>query len=158
MAVDSTVHYDREFDNVFWDGRQMVYGDGDRILFDRFTKCIDVVGHELTHGVTQCTAGLSYNGQSGALNKSMSDVFGSLVKQMAAGQTHDKADWLIGAGLFMPNVSGVALRSMKDPGTAYNDSQLGQDHNPPTSQIIWTPLTTVAVGTSILAFETMLFS
>src|SRR5207253_1407308 len=69
-------------------------------------------------------------GQSGALNESMSDVFGSLVKQMAAGQTADKADWLIGAGLLMPSVSGVALRSMKDPGTAYNDPQLGQDPQP----------------------------
>src|SRR5437660_10753272 len=60
----------------------------------------------------------------------MSDVFGSLVKQMAAGQTADKADWLIGAGLLMPSVSGVALRSMKDPGTAYNDPQVGQDPQP----------------------------
>jgi Zn-dependent metalloprotease len=109
-----------------------------------------VVGHELTHGVTQCTAGLSYKGQSGALNQSMSDVFGSLVKQMAAGQTPDKADWLIGAGLFMPNVSGAALRS-----TIRNS---GRIHNPPISQIIWTPLTTVAVCASILAFQTMLFS
>jgi Zn-dependent metalloprotease len=130
LRLDSTVHYDQQFDNAFWDGRQMVYGDGDRVLFDRFTKCIDVVGHELTHGVTQYTAGLSYRGQSGALNESISDVFGSLVKQMAAGQTADKADWLIGAGLLMPSVSGVALRSMKDPGTAYNDPQLGQDPQP----------------------------
>src|SRR5947207_15848414 len=76
LRLDSTVHYDQQFDNAFWDGRQMVYGDGDRVLFDRFTKCIDVVGHELTHGVTQYTAGLSYHGQSGALNESISDVFG----------------------------------------------------------------------------------
>jgi len=130
LRLDSTVHYDRDYDNAFWDGRQMVYGDGDRILFDRFTKCLDVVGHELTHGVTQYTAGLTYQGQSGALNESISDVFGSLVKQMAAGQTVDKADWLIGAGLLMPSVSGVALRSMKDPGTAYDDPQLGRDPQP----------------------------
>ncbi len=130
LRLDSTVHYDQQFDNAFWDGRQMVYGDGDRVLFDRFTKCIDVVGHELTHGVTQFTAQLIYQGQSGALNESMSDVFGSLVKQMAAGQTADKADWLIGAGLFMPNVNGVALRSMKDPGTAYDDPQIGKDPQP----------------------------
>src|SRR3989454_11084287 len=130
LRLDSTVHYDQQFDNAFWYGRQMVYGDGDRVLFDRFTKCIDVVGHELTHGVTQFTAQLIYQGQSGALNESMSDVFGSLVKQMAAGQTADKADWLIGAGLFMPNVNGVALRSMKDPGTAYDDPQIGKDPQP----------------------------
>jgi len=108
LRLDSTVHYDQQFDNAYWDGRQMVYGDGDRILFDRSTKCIDVVGHELTHGVTPYTAGLSYQDQSGALNESISDVFGSLVKQMAAGQMADKADWLIGAGLLMPSVSGVA--------------------------------------------------
>ena len=130
LRLDSTVHYDQQFDNAFWDGRQMVYGDGDRVVFDRFTKCIDVVGHELTHGVTQFTAQLTYQGQSGALNESMSDVFGSLVKQMAAGQTADKADWLIGAGLFMPQVNGVALRSMKAPGTAYDDPQIGKDPQP----------------------------
>src|SRR5438046_10710969 len=83
LRLDSTVHYDQQFDNAFWDGRQMVYGDGDRVLFDRFTKCIDVVGHELTHGVTQYTAGLSYQGNSGTINDSISDVFGSLVKQIA---------------------------------------------------------------------------
>src|SRR5438034_3950366 len=155
LRLDSTVHYDQQFDNAFWDGRQMVYGDGDRVLFDRFTKCIDVVGHELTHGVTQYTAGLSYRGQSGALNESMSDVFGSLVKQMAAGQTADKADWLIGAGLLMPSVSGVALRSMKDPGTAYNDPQLGQDPQPANMANYLARLTTTAVCTSILAFQIM---
>jgi len=89
-----------------------------------------VIGHELTHGVTQYTAALTYQGQPGALNESMSDVFGSLVKQMTLGQTADQADWLIGAGLLMPNIQGVALRSMKAPGTAYNDPLLGQDPQP----------------------------
>ena len=130
MRLDSTVHYDQQFDNAFWDGRQMVYGDGDETIFDRFTKCLDVIGHELTHGVTAATAGLNYSGQSGALNESMSDVFGSLVKQMKLGQTADQADWLIGRGLLMPNIQGVALRSMKDPGTAYNDPLLGEDPQP----------------------------
>jgi Zn-dependent metalloprotease len=132
MRLDSTVHYDQEFDNAFWDGRQMVYGDGDQKIFDRFTKCLDVIGHELTHGVTAATAGLNYNGQCGALNESMSDVFGSLVKQMKLGQTADQADWLIGQGLLMPNINGVALRSMKDPGTAYDDPTLGKDPQPAT--------------------------
>jgi Zn-dependent metalloprotease len=130
MRLDSTVHYDQQYDNAFWDGQQMVYGDGDGTIFDRFTKCLDVIGHELTHGVTQFTAGLTYQGQPGALNESMSDVFGSLVKQMTLGQTAGQADWLIGAGLFMPNIQGVALRSMKAPGTAYNDPNLGQDPQP----------------------------
>ena len=123
MRLDSSVHYDSNFDNAFWDGQQMVYGDGDQTIFDRFTKCLDVVGHELTHGVTAATANLDYQGQSGALNESMSDVFGSLVKQMSLGQTADQADWLIGAGLFMPGIHGVALRSMSNPGTAYDDPE-----------------------------------
>ncbi|MCU1304628.1 MAG: peptidase thermolysin [Candidatus Sulfotelmatobacter sp.] len=131
MRLDSTVHYDQQYDNAFWDGQQMVYGDGDATIFDRFTKCLDVIGHELTHGVTQYTAGLTYQGQSGALNESMSDVFGSLVKQMTLGQTADQADWLIGAGLLMPS-AGAALRSMKAPGTAYDSQVLGKDPQPAT--------------------------
>ena len=130
MRLDSTVHFDQNMDNAFWDGRQMVYGDGDGTLFERFTKAIDVIGHELTHGVTQTEAGLIYSGQPGALNESISDVFGSLLKQKVANQTADQADWLIGAGLFTKNVKGVALRSLKAPGTAYDDPVLGKDPQP----------------------------
>jgi len=130
MRLDSTVHYDQNYDNAFWDGRQMVYGDGDQTIFDRFTKCLDVVGHELTHGVTAATAGLLYQNQSGALNESMSDVFGSLVRQMKENQTADQADWLIGKGLFLPTINGEALRSMKAPGTAYDDPTIGKDPQP----------------------------
>jgi Zn-dependent metalloprotease len=108
----------------------MVYGDGDGRFFGRFTACVDVVGHELTHGVTQNAARLLYRDQSGALNESMSDVFGSLVKQWSLNQTAAQADWLIGAGLFTPAVQGVALRSMKAPGTAYDDPDLGRDPQP----------------------------
>ena len=130
MRLDSTVHYGTKYDNAFWDGAQMVYGDGDGEIFNRFTKAIDVIGHELTHGVTQFEAGLKYQGQPGALNESMSDVFGSLVKQRVLKQTADQADWLIGAGLLNPKIKGVALRSMKAPGTAYNDPLLGKDPQP----------------------------
>ncbi len=130
MRLDSTVHYDVQYDNAFWDGSQMVYGDGDGEIFDRFTKSIDVIGHELTHGVTQYEAGLVYRNQSGALNESMSDVFGSLVKQRVLNQTAEEADWIIGEGLFTPSVNGVGLRSMKAPGTAYDDPVLGKDPQP----------------------------
>ena len=130
MKLDSTVHYGQEYNNAFWNGEQMVYGDGDGELFQRFTKCIDVIGHELTHGVTQYEAALEYEGQPGALNESFSDVFGSLVKQYILKQNVDKADWLIGAGLFARKVNGVALRSMKDPGTAYDDPTIGKDPQP----------------------------
>jgi Zn-dependent metalloprotease len=130
MCIISSVHYEENFDNAFWDGRQMVYGDGDGKLFNRFTISIDVIGHELTHGVTENEAGLVYSRQPGALNESMSDVFGSLVKQKKLNQTADKADWLIGEGLLTSKVKGKALRSMKEPGTAYNDPVLGKDPQP----------------------------
>ena len=129
MRLDSTVHFREDptepFDNAFWNGSQMIYGDGDGVAFGRFTKCLDVIGHELTHGITQYEAGLEYHGQSGALNESFSDVFGSLVKQWKKKQKADKADWLIGAGLLAKGVNGVALRSLKAPGTAYDDPVFG---------------------------------
>jgi Zn-dependent metalloprotease len=130
MKLDSTVHYGEDYNNAFWNGTQMVYGDGDGDIFQRFTKSIDVIGHELTHGVTQYEAALEYHGQAGALNESFSDVFGSLVKQYSRKQKADKADWLIGNGLFSKKVKGVALRSMKKPGTAYNDPTIGKDPQP----------------------------
>jgi Zn-dependent metalloprotease len=123
----ASVHYLRDYDNAQWDGTQMVFGDGDGTVFRRFTIAVDVIGHELTHGVTAATANLTYQDQSGALNESVSDVFGSLVKQFVARpqQTADAANWLIGEGLFTPSVEGVALRSMRAPGTAYDDPELG---------------------------------
>src|SRR5581483_9946822 len=133
LLLKSTVHYSHQYDNAFWNGSQMVYGDGDATIFDRFTKCIDVIGHELTHGVTQYTAHLAYHNQPGALNESISDVFGSMVKQQSLNQTSAQADWLIGAGLFIPKagVNRTALRSMKAPGTAYDDpTALGKDPQP----------------------------
>jgi Zn-dependent metalloprotease len=130
MKLDSTVHYGEDYNNAFWNGTQMVYGDGDGEIFQRFTKSIDVIGHELTHGVTQYEAALEYEGQAGALNESFSDVFGSLVKQYALKQTAEKADWLIGAGLFTNKIKGIALRSMKEPGSAYNDPTIGKDPQP----------------------------
>jgi Zn-dependent metalloprotease len=108
----------------------MVFGDGDGELFNRFTIALDVIGHELAHGVTEDEAQLVYFYQAGAINESLSDVFGSLVKQYARKQAAEDADWLIGAGLFTSRVRGVALRSMKAPGTAYDDPVLGKDPQP----------------------------
>lgn len=130
MRLDSSVHYGSGYDNAFWNGTQMVYGDGDGRVFERFTRAVDVIGHELTHGVMAHEANLDYQDQPGALNESFSDVFGSLVKQRALKQTAQQADWLIGEGLFTPKVKGVALRSMKAPGTAYDDPVLGRDPQP----------------------------
>ena len=108
----------------------MVYGDGDGKFFERFTKPVDVAGHELTHGVTAREARLDYRDQPGALNESFSDVFGSLVKQRTLGQTAEEADWIIGEGLFTPRVNGFGIRSLKAPGTAYDDPVLGKDPQP----------------------------
>ncbi|WP_153504370.1 M4 family metallopeptidase [Cumulibacter manganitolerans] len=130
LPLIASVHFDRDFDNAYWDGEQMVFGDGDGVYFQSFTNSVDVIGHELTHGFTQYTAGFTYVGQSGALNESLSDCFGSMVKQRVLRQQADDADWLIGEGLFTAKVHGVALRSMKAPGTAYDDPHLGKDPQP----------------------------
>jgi Zn-dependent metalloprotease len=130
MRLDGYVHYGASYNNAFWDGQQMVFGDGDGVLFTDFTNSLDVIGHELTHGVTEYVAGLEYHMQSGALNESMSDVFGSLVKQWSLGQTAEAADWLIGAEVFTPEVEADALRSLKAPGTAYDNATFGKDPQP----------------------------
>jgi hypothetical protein len=127
-TVLATVHYQRDYVNAFWDGRQLVFGDGDGEVFDRFTKPIDVLAHEFGHAVTQYTAGLVYQGESGALNEHLSDVFAACVKQRERGETDPReADWLIGEGIFLPSVNGRALRSMAAPGTAYDDPVIGKD-------------------------------
>jgi Zn-dependent metalloprotease len=130
MRLDATVHFGNEYNNAFWNSVQMVFGDGDGQIFNRFTIALDVIGHELTHGVTEDESKLQYFNQSGALNESMSDVFGSLIKQFVKNQTADQADWLIGEGLLAAGINGVALRSMKDPGSAFDDPLLGKDPQP----------------------------
>jgi Zn-dependent metalloprotease len=128
LPLNAFVHYGQDYDNAFWDGKEMVFGDGDGTSFNRFTAALDVIGHELTHGVTGSEVNLRYLNQSGALNESVSDVFGSLIKQYAAKQTAEAADWLIGAGLL--TFPDQALRSMKAPGTAYDNQVMGKDPQP----------------------------
>lgn len=130
LRLDATVHYGRRYDNAFWDGTQMVFGDGDDRLFLRFTSCLEVIGHELAHGVTDYEAKLTYQGQPGALSESFSDVLGILVKHRARRIGANEATWIIGEGLFAPRVRGRGLRSMKAPGTAYDDPVLGKDPQP----------------------------
>jgi len=128
MAMIGNVHYQPKgttegYDNAFWDGEQMVFGD--------FTDGLDVIAHELTHGVTQYTAKLEYSNQSGALNESLSDVFACMIEQWWFGQTAVDGDWLLGQGLLSMLRRGPALRSLKAPGTAYkNDPILGTDPQP----------------------------
>ena len=130
MTILSTVHYGLGFDNAMWDGQQMIYGDGDGVYFNRFTLALDVFGHEAAHGVTQSSARLEYSGQSGALNEHFSDVYGIMLKQWANNQRVDESDWIIGEGLFTSRVQGRGIRSMKAPGTAYDDPVLGRDPQP----------------------------
>jgi len=135
MPMNGTVHFGNAYSNAFWDGQRMVFGDGDGDIFNRFTIALDVIAHELTHGVTEDEAQLIYSGQSGALNESISDVFGALIKQYTLNQTAEEADWLIGSGIFTDKIKSggdhpAAIRSMKAPGTAYDDPVLGKDPQP----------------------------
>lgn len=128
--LHATVHYGEDYDNAFWDGSRIVFGDGDGEVFVGFTRSISVIGHELGHGVIQSTAGLVYRDQPGALNESIADVLGALSEQHLLGQTADEASWLVGEGIFTDAVQGRALRSMLEPGTAYDDDELGRDPQP----------------------------
>jgi Zn-dependent metalloprotease len=130
MDLILNVHYGTRYMNAFWDGDEMTFGDGDGEIFTSFAKSLDVVAHELAHGVTQFTANLEYQGQSGALNEHFSDVFGSAITQHYLKQTADQADWLIGDEIMGPKLYGEALRSMCAPGSAYNNDLLGKDVQP----------------------------
>ncbi|MBS2936476.1 M4 family metallopeptidase [Nocardioides sp. J2M5] len=125
--VSLTVHYGVDYDNAFWDGTQLVFGDGDGRVFERFTKPVEVLAHEFGHAVVEHTCDLTYSGQSGALNESVADVFASCLKQRLRGQDAAEGDWLIGEGIFTPSVQARALRDMAAPGTAYDDPELGAD-------------------------------
>lgn len=130
MSLISSVHLGQRLNNAFWTGEQMCYGDGDGRIFIRFTKSLDVVGHELTHGVISHTCNLVYANEPGALNEHFADVFGSLVKQWSRRQTAKSADWLIGPDIMGPGTSAKSLRTFK-AGKAYeNDSLLGTDPQP----------------------------
>jgi Zn-dependent metalloprotease len=128
--VVGSLHYDKNFNNAYWNSKQMVFGDGDGISFDSLANSLDVIAHELTHGVTEFTANFAYNNQSGALNESMSDVFACMVEQWHLDQTSGQGDWILGQTIWPVGRKGAALRSLKAPGTAYNDPILGKDTQP----------------------------
>jgi Zn-dependent metalloprotease len=130
LIVNVNVNYDQDFNNAFWDGTRLVMGNGDGQIFVDFAASPDVAGHELTHGVVEFTANLVYKGQSGALNESFADVFGSLIEQNLRGQDFASANWLIGDEIMGPTLYGEALRSMAHPGTAYDNPLLGKDPQP----------------------------
>jgi len=118
MTLMSSIHFGHNYNNAMWNGQQMVYGDGDGKLFIDFTKGNDVIGHELTHGVTQYSLQLAYSGDAGGLNESVSDCFGSMFRQWEANQDVNSADWLIGAdimGSVAKSRGFKCLRNMAKP-------------------------------------------
>lgn len=120
MAIKSTVHYGEDYNNAFWNGEQMTYGDGDGEFFVPLSAGLDVAAHEMTHGVTTHSAGLKYRNQSGALNEAFSDIFGALV---------DEEDWEVGEDIMADaaKASGrTSLRSLSNP----SKYPVGEDYVP----------------------------
>ncbi|QEL15682.1 M4 family metallopeptidase [Limnoglobus roseus] len=147
MSLVSSVHVGETdetgqlgpMNNAFWNGEQMAYGDGDGVIFKRFTGSLDVVGHELTHGVQSFTSNLTYFAQSGALNEHFADVFGILVRQWKRDETALQASWVVGAEIMVPAATRRGIRDMENPGTAYaNDPDLGTDPQPAHMSKIYT--------------------
>ena len=131
LNLVANVNFGVGFDNAFWDGTRMVFGNGDNVIFKDLTSDLDVPGHELTHGVTQYTAGLNYTpDQTGALNESFSDMMGSAIDAWANNRDADTHNWLIGEDIMADDLYGEALRNMAEPGTAYDDPILGRDPQP----------------------------
>jgi Zn-dependent metalloprotease len=125
--------------NAFWDGSQMAYGDGDGKVFRGFTRSLDVVAHELAHGVQAYTSNLVYRGQSGALNEHFADVFGVLVRQWRRTEPVEATSWLVGSEVLVPADSRRGIRDMEHPGTAYRDDPvLGSDPQPDHMKRIYT--------------------
>ena len=112
-TIHSTVHYSTNYVNAFWNGSQMVYGDGDGVQSDPLTV-LDVVGHELTHAVTDYSSDLIYSNESGALNEAMSDIFGAAIEAYRDGAV-SLDTWKVGEACWTPGTEGDALRYMYDP-------------------------------------------
>ena len=119
------IHYDNNFNNAFWNGTYMVYGDGDGLVFNSLANCLDVAAHEMSHGVIETSANLIYQNQSGALNESFSDIFGAMV---------DRDDWLIGEDCTLAPPG--FLRSLQDPsqGIAAQPSTYSEYQNLPNTE------------------------
>lgn len=138
MSIVSSVHLLNKFNNAFWNGQQMAYGDGDGELFLRFTKSLDVVGHELTHGVVANECNLRYQGQSGALNEHFADTFGIMVKQWKLKQSVFKADWLVGAELMAPQSGVKSIRTFTQEKAFENNRDIGSDIQPKHMRDLYT--------------------
>lgn len=130
FPIHSTIHYGKNYPNAFWDNRGIVFGDGDKKIFMDFVL-LDIVGHEISHGLTSRTANLEYYSEPGSINEHFSDVFGMAIKQWVLGENNKTSSWIVGEGIFNPSIKGLGIRSMKSPGEAYNDPDtIGRDKQP----------------------------
>ena len=111
--IVSSVHYGAGTNNAFWSNNQMAFGDGDGVQFIGWARGLDLVGHEFTHGVTQATANLTYANESGALNESMSDIFGNAVEAYTRGASAN--NWKVFEDIKTPGTAGDAERYMNHP-------------------------------------------
>jgi Zn-dependent metalloprotease len=115
-TIISSVHYSTSYNNAYWNGSQMVYGDGDGTEFIPLAKDLDVDAHELTHAVTERTANLTYSNESGALNEATSDIMGNSCEAYTENAGTPNANtWKVGEDIYTPGTSGDALRYMNNP-------------------------------------------
>ena len=136
-AMESVSHYLRNYNNAHWTGAFLLYGDGDGTLFRQLSGGLDVVAHEATHGVTDCTSGLICLNESGALNESFSDIIGNSAEFYAQANGLDptvSADWLVGEDIYLPADSAAGDRNMADPEEDgdpdhYSERQVGGGDN-----------------------------
>jgi Zn-dependent metalloprotease len=136
MAMKGIVHFDKDYNNAFWDSMYMTYGDGDGIIFQTF-MLLNIAAHEMTHGVTEhaVPGGIEYWGMWGAINEHLSDVGGANVESWFLKLVASAYHFLVGKGIFVAAPAGSkdvldALRSMRHPGTAFNSSRIGKDRQP----------------------------
>lgn len=117
-SINSYVHYSVNYNNAFWNGVSMTYGDGDGVNYSPLTS-LDIVAHEITHAVTTNSSNLVYSYESGALNESFSDIFGVTVEYYATGV----ANWYMGDEI---QINGNGFRTMSNPNTNnHPDTYLG---------------------------------
>lgn len=131
MTLKNSIHYSVKYGNAEWDGRRMIYGDGDLKFINSMTMDIDIIAHELTHGVVLYTCNLNEAGQSGALEESFCDVMGIMVKQRVLNLDVKKSNWLIGENVFIGDE--YAVRSLKEPGSAYKNHPIFKDDPQPAT-------------------------
>lgn len=118
--ITAKARYNRNYNNAFWSSSYLVLGEGDGRNYDSFGS-IDIVAHEMTHGVTQYEANLTYRNESGALNEATSDIFGAMTEYYLLGAS---GDWKIGEDTY---IAGDAIRYMDNPHNANNYGYTADD-------------------------------